>query len=88
MTEIMRFEMKMQRAQNIRYFSSAMSLTNISTLALEPSYFSGDNIDQFEFLVKLLIHLDVLDRENDVDKWLGTINEICRNQRSHFLDCD
>lgn len=52
---------------------------------MEPSYFSGDNIDQFEFLVKLLIHLDVLDPERDVGIWLDAIREYCNNQR--YLCC-
>jgi hypothetical protein len=54
-------------------------------LALEPSSFTGENIDQFEFLVKLLIHLEILDPARDVDLWLGAIKGFCQNQRYHLF---
>lgn len=69
MVEVLNLEVKIQQAQCI------------SKLALEPSYFSGDNIDQFEFLVRLLIHLNVLDPERDVEQWLIIIREYCNTQR-------
>lgn len=35
----------------------------------------SETVDEFEFLVQLLVHVGVLDKKDDVDRWLVTIKE-------------
>eukprot|EP00602_Paraphysomonas_sp_CaronLab_P009160 CAMPEP_0185027500 /NCGR_PEP_ID=MMETSP1103-20130426/12617_1 /TAXON_ID=36769 /ORGANISM="Paraphysomonas bandaiensis, Strain Caron Lab Isolate" /LENGTH=295 /DNA_ID=CAMNT_0027561525 /DNA_START=566 /DNA_END=1453 /DNA_ORIENTATION=- len=61
---------------------------NLSSLAIDSSFYTGQDIDQFEFLVKLLVHLEVLDNEADVQKWLCAIQEFSRNQEGRLSRAD
>lgn len=48
---------------------------------MNAAFSTGEHIDQFEFLVRLLIHLEILNKEEDVDRWLSSIQEFSQSKK-------